>query len=102
MEAASSSEERRKPINMGLGTYPAVSLKEARKKAAANAKIGAKGDDPRDARKGIPTFGEAAKKWFDRNSKTWSESRKMTVWGFLKNHALPKLRAQAGQRNQLR
>ena len=80
-----------KPINMGLGTYPAVSLKEARKKAVANAKIGAKGDDARDARKGIPTLGEAAKKWFDRDSKSWSESRKRTVLSILKNHALPKL-----------
>ena len=84
--------KNRKPINMGLGTYPAVSLKEAREKAAANAKIGAKGIAPRDALKGIPTFGEAASKWFDRESNTWeSEGTKMTVWGQLKNHALPKL-----------
>ena len=83
--------KNRNPINMGLGTYPAVSLKDARKKAAANAKIGAKGDDPRDARKGIPTFAEAARKWFDRDSKSWSEGRRITVWSILKNHALPKL-----------
>ena len=80
-----------KPVNLGLGAYPAVSLKEARGKAEANVKIGADGDDPRDAAKGIPTFGEAAKKWFDRDSKTWSESRKKVVRGILKNHALPKL-----------
>ena len=80
-----------KPVNLGLGTYPAVSLKEAREKAEANAIIGAKGDDPRDAVKGIPTFGEAAKKVFDRDSETWSESRKRSVWSFLKNHALSKL-----------
>lgn len=55
--------------NLGLGTYPAVSLKESREKAEANAILAADGTDPRDARKGIPTFGEAAKKLFDRDSK---------------------------------
>ena len=80
-----------KPVNLGLGAYPAVSLKEAREQAEANAKIGGDGDDPRDAARGIPTFGEAAEQVFDRDSKTWSESRRTVVRSILKNHALPEL-----------
>ena len=83
-------KDGKKP-NLGLGTYPAVSLGEARQKAEANAIIGAQGIDPRDADDGIPTFGEAAKKVVDRDSETWSEDRQRSIWSILKNHALPKL-----------
>ena len=83
-------KDGKKP-NMGLGTYPAVSLGEARQKAEANAIIGAQGIDPRDADDGIPTFGEAAKKVVDRDSETWGEDRQRSIWSILKNHALPKL-----------
>ena len=80
-----------KPVNLGLGAYPTVSLHAAREKAEANAKIGADGNNPRDAAKGIPTFGEAAKKVFDRDSIEWSENHQRTVRSILKNHALPEL-----------
>ena len=84
-----------KAVNLGLGTYPVVSLKKAREKAEANAIIGEDGDDPRHAHKGIRTFSEAAKEWFDRDYKYRSESRKSTVCGILKNHAFPILEHKA-------
>lgn len=53
---------------MGLGTYPAVSLSDARDKAADARKLIARGTDPVEARKeekrasrAIPTFAEIAK-----------------------------------------
>lgn len=78
-----------KQLNLGLGTYPAVSLAKAREKAAANAILAAAGIDPRDSGKDIPTFGVAAKTFFNINYEGKSESRRRTVWGFIKNHAFP-------------
>ena len=78
-------------VNLGLGTYPAVSLAMAREKAEANASRAAAGEDPRDSDKDIPTFGVAAKDFFERNYEGRSESWRRTVWNFIKNHAFPKL-----------
>ena len=78
-------------VNLGLGTYPAVSLAMAREKAEANASLAAAGIDPRDSGKDIPIFGVAAKKFFDINYEGRSESRRINVWGSIKNHAFPKL-----------
>ena len=80
-----------KAVNLGLGTCPPVGLRDAREKAKDNAILGAQGIDPRYANKGIPTFGDAAKEWFDGNYKNQSDSRKKTVWGTIENHALPEL-----------
>lgn len=54
---------RGKRTDLGLGSYPGVSLAEARKLAAANKDIAKAGGDPREERdrqNAIPTFAEAA------------------------------------------
>ena len=40
-----------RPFNLGLGSYPLVSLKEAREQAIANARTVRAGIDPRTERK---------------------------------------------------
>ena len=47
-------------VNVGLGSYPVVTLAEARAKALANRRTVAQGGDPRGG--GIPTFEQAAEK----------------------------------------
>jgi integrase len=52
-----------RPREMGLGSYPEVSLADAREKALAGRKLARSGVDPIAARKkseGVPTFGELA------------------------------------------
>ena len=81
--------------NLGLGTYPEVSLQMAREKAKDNAIRAAAGKDPRDSNTDIPKFAVAAKTFLDKNYEGKSESRKTTVWGILKNHAFPILEHKA-------
>ena len=49
-----------KPTNLGLGSYPVVTLKEAREKALEHRRAVHWGHDPRDA--GVPTFEAAVEK----------------------------------------
>ncbi len=52
-----------RPREMGLGSYPEVSLADAREKALAGRRLARSGVDPIAARKkseGVPTFGELA------------------------------------------
>ena len=54
---------QRRPREMGLGSYPEVSLADAREKALAGRRLARSGVDPIAARKkseGVPTFGELA------------------------------------------
>ena len=45
-----------RPTNIGLGSYPLVTLAEARATALANARTVRAGGDPRAARKQVPTL----------------------------------------------
>ena len=47
-----------RPTNLGLGVYPIIGLREARKRAIENLRLVEQGIDPRGG--GIPTFREAA------------------------------------------
>ena len=68
-----------KPTNLGLGTYPAVTLVEARRRALANRQAVEEGRDPRGG--GVPTFAEAAEKVIALHSKSWKPgSRLPTKW----------------------
>ena len=78
--------------DMGLGSYPAIGLAEARALALANKALVTAGRDPlaeRD-RANVPTFREAAKKVYDANLPRWRNG-KHTVnwWGSLELHAFP-------------
>ncbi|MYK69062.1 MAG: tyrosine-type recombinase/integrase [Gammaproteobacteria bacterium] len=49
-----------RPVNMGLGSYPVITLAEARKTALENRRVVAQGGDPRGG--GIPTFEDASER----------------------------------------
>ena len=56
-------------VNLGLGAYPLVTLKEARAKALENRRALARGMDPRSG--GIPTFARAAEKVIAIHRANW-------------------------------
>ncbi len=56
-------------VNLGLGAYPVVSLKEARAKALEHRRALARGIDPRNG--GIPTFARAAEKVIAIHKANW-------------------------------
>ena len=55
--------------SIGLGPYPEVTLAEARQKALDNSRGVRLGRDPRG--RGIPTFGEAAKRTIEVHREAW-------------------------------
>ncbi len=58
-----------KAVNLGLGAYPVVTLKEARAKALENRRMLARGMDPRSG--GMPTFARAAEKVIAIHRANW-------------------------------
>ena len=78
--------------DMGLGSYPAIGLAEARALALANKALVTAGRDPlaERHRANVPTFREAAKKVYDANVPRWRNG-KHTVnwWGSLERHVFP-------------
>ena len=60
--------------NLGLGTWPVVTLKEARDTALANRRIIAQGQDPRSG--GVPTLEEAAEKVIAIHAAGWRDGGK--------------------------
>ena len=79
---------------IGLGGYPAVTLAQARRRAANNKAAVADGRDPlADKRRpGIPTFEEAAIATHKANLPRWREGRYGKIWlGTLERHAYPKI-----------
>ena len=85
-----------KPFNIGLGSYPLVTLAEAREVALENARQVRAGIDPRSARKrqaAIPTFEEAAETVVAIHAKTWKAGSKTEMlWrSRLDEYAHPKI-----------
>ena len=85
-----------RPFNIGLGSYPLVSLKDARAAALENAQKVARGVDPRavDSREpDVPTFAEAAEAVINLKSKEWRQgSKSEKLWrSSLRDYAVPKL-----------
>ncbi len=78
--------------DLGLGSYPAIGLAQARALALANKALVTAGRDPLAERRraNVPTFREAAKKVYDANLPRWRNG-KHTVnwWGSLELHAFP-------------
>ena len=77
--------------SIGLGSYPAVSLAEARAKALANRKEMAAGRDPRNS--GVPTLTEATEQVIALHRATWkSGSGAEARWrSAFAHHVLPAL-----------
>ena len=57
--------------SVGLGPYPEVTLAEARRKALDHSRMVRQGRDPRG--RGVPTFGEAAKRTIELHRDSWKE-----------------------------
>ena len=78
--------------DLGLGSYPAIGLAEARALALANKALVTAGRDPlaERHRANVPTFREAATKVYEANLPRWRNG-KHTVnwWGSLERHAFP-------------
>ena len=63
-------------FNIGLGSFPGVTLSEARKRALANLRIVESGGDPRRKPKTTPTFEEAMERAIDVLRPGWKEGGK--------------------------
>ena len=83
------------PVNVGLGAYPVVTLKEARDKALENRRAVEQGIDPRAQRAAarVPTFAAAAEAVIKIHAETWKKgSRSEDNWRHsLGEYAMPKL-----------
>ena len=80
-----------KPTNLGLGSYPVVTLREARDKALENRRAVHWGHDPRDA--GVPTFEAAIEQVIAIHSPTWKDPSRMAgQWRqTLRDYAHPRI-----------
>ena len=80
-----------KPTNLGLGSYPVVTLREAREKALENRRSIHWGHDPRAAR--VPTFEAAVEKVMAIHSPTWKDpSRIAGQWRqTLRDYTYPRI-----------
>ena len=69
------------PVNIGLGPYPVVTLKEARDAALQNRRTVWQGLDPRSKSDNrVPTFAEAAEKVLAIHAATWKDKRAARHW----------------------
>ena len=62
-----------RPLNLGLGPYPVITLADARDQALANARDAYRGLDPRGARERAPTFAEAFETVVALHAANWSD-----------------------------
>ena len=81
------------PCNIGLGSFPVITLAEAREKALENRRVVAIGRDPRDRSGGIPTFEQAVEKVIAIHEPNWKDgARSAEIWrSSLRDYALPRL-----------
>ena len=83
-----------KPVNIGLGSFPTVTLAEARAAALANAREVRRGRDPRAG--GVPTFAAAAELVIKLHRPNWKDgARTAAAWRrTLETYAFPTLGAR--------
>ena len=65
-----------RPANVGLGTYPVVTLARAWAKALANARAVSEGRDPRERTRRAPTFEQAIETVIAMHAENWKDSGK--------------------------
>ena len=80
-----------KPVNVGLGSFPVVSLSRVRAKALANRQTVEQGKDPRIP--SLPTFAEAIESVIKIHKPAWKHGAKTeSNWrARLRDYAMPKL-----------
>lgn len=90
----------KKRINMGLGTYPEISLAQARKMTLDARELIAKGIDPKEHRDQVRqqqraatehTLQKVAEAWFDLKKESVSPDYAEDIWRSLTLHVLPDL-----------
>ena len=79
---------------VGLGSYPVVTLAQARQRALENRRAAEQGRDPRG--EGVPTFEQAAERVIALHRETWKPgSRSEQQWtASLGTYVLPKIGAK--------
>ena len=80
-----------RPVNIGLGAYPIVTLAEAREKALENRRAVARGHDPRRPAQSTPRFDEAAENVIALRQPSWKDGEQEAgIWrASLRNYAYP-------------
>ena len=80
-------------VSIGLGSYPRVSLVEARRRALVNAQAVEEGRDPRDKDSPIPTFAQVVEETISMHRADWKEGSKTEAqWRYLlEKFALPSI-----------
>ena len=63
-------------VNIGIGSFPVLSLAEARAAAFENRRTLAKGFDPRNSGAGMPTLAETAAKVISLHAESWRDGGK--------------------------
>ena len=81
------------PCNIGLGSFPVITLAEAREKALENRRAVAKGRDPRHRADGIPTFEQALEMVIAIHEPNWKDgARSAEIWrASLRDYAMARL-----------
>ena len=79
--------------DLGLRTFPLVSLAEARKQAFENRKLARAGGDPAVRRPDMPSFARAAEKVIEMHRASWKEGGKSAAqWeASLRDYVLPRI-----------
>jgi len=79
-----------KPVSIGLGSYPVVTLAEARKAALENRRALAMGHDPR---RSIPTLAQSSERVLAVHSANWKDSgRTEKIWrAGMRAYVMPQL-----------
>ena len=78
-----------KVLNLGLGSFPAVTLAEARRRALANRQLVEEGGDPRGDKR-TPTVREALEAVIDLHRPTWRSADSERQWrGSMERFAAP-------------
>ena len=91
-----------KVCDIGLGTYPDVKLKKARKKVRKNWKVAKKGKDPR-VKSRVPTFGVVVDQVIASRRAGWKNSKTEKNWESSLRHSRDgHTRRQAGEQNSHR
>jgi len=92
----------KKRINMGLGTYPEVSLALARKRTIEARELLAQGADPKENRNAVEqtkraatehTFENVAAAWFELKKDVVTVPYSEDIWRSLTLHVFPKLKS---------
>lgn len=87
-----------KQKTISLGTYPDISLKDARESHSEARKLLAKGTDPGEIRKAIKSaregnaansFEVVAREWFSRHKHSWADSHSEKIISRLENDVFP-------------